>query len=129
MEGLLPMVFKAIKRNRSRRKYRCLSSGAAESYMSISEDYYVEPGPHTMSMMMRTTSACSMPQIQKMKAHRRHKSVGDYAFGMSTPETIHNTIRDDGYDDVGVRVGNKKAQLVRFSSRRFRMFSCVGGSN
>ena len=138
MEGLLPMVYKAIKRNRTRQKYECLSSGAAQSHTSISEEYYVEPGPTYMmnmnmnlnsntntNMLMRSTSSYStqsMPQTQKTKDHRRHKSLGEYAFGMSTPEIL-NTTRHDDDDDFG----NKKAKLVRFRSHRFRMFSCVGG--
>ncbi|XP_057527410.1 uncharacterized protein LOC130806378 isoform X1 [Amaranthus tricolor] len=32
MEGLIPMVFRAIKRNKIRSQYRCLSVGATQTY-------------------------------------------------------------------------------------------------
>lgn len=32
MEGILPMVFRIIKKHKNRRKYHCLSSGAAIRY-------------------------------------------------------------------------------------------------
>jgi hypothetical protein len=36
MEGLLPLIFRAIRKTKSRRKYKCLSSGAALHY----NDFY-----------------------------------------------------------------------------------------
>ncbi|KAG2722359.1 hypothetical protein I3760_02G124900 [Carya illinoinensis] len=109
MEGLIPMVYKAIKRNRVRRKYRCLSSGDAQSYNIA--DFYINDQSHVYTL----------PSTQKIggglhierNGHRRHSSVGDYGVGFSPPE--------------GKRMESAPAPkgLVRFRSHR--LFSCVTG--
>ncbi|KAJ7957143.1 RNA-binding protein [Quillaja saponaria] len=83
MEGLIPMVYRAIKKNKTRRKYRCLSTGAAQSYSNI-DDFHSEN---------------RSPQKQKVSdfhpeknGHRRYKSVGDYGFGSSTPDKKHGVL-------------------------------------
>ncbi|KAG6664904.1 hypothetical protein CIPAW_02G125200 [Carya illinoinensis] len=88
MEGLIPMVYKAIKRNRVRRKYRCLSSGDAQSYNIA--DFYINDQSHVYTL----------PSTQKIggglhierNGHRRHSSVGDYGVGFSPPEDLFDSI-------------------------------------
>ncbi|GFY81261.1 hypothetical protein Acr_01g0010700 [Actinidia rufa] len=102
MEGLLPMVYKTLKKNKTRRKYECLSSGAAQAY-NISDFYaqgYMNPEPQKNG----TINGGFHVESTNGHHHRRHKSF-------SVPE-----------DDVMV----KPKQLVRFRSHR--LFSCVTGA-
>lgn len=41
MEGLLPLVYRAIKKRRTRREYQCLSSGAALRYNINMSEFYL----------------------------------------------------------------------------------------
>ncbi|AES72978.1 uncharacterized protein [Medicago truncatula] len=99
MEGLLPLVYKAIKKNRTRRQYEVISLG----------------GSYNISM------AEIHPQTQQPASddynigHRRHKSVGD-SFG--------NGFQFHDQTTTGSVSPSKK--LVRFSSHR--MFSCIKGA-
>ncbi|KAL2347120.1 hypothetical protein Fmac_001120 [Flemingia macrophylla] len=72
MEGLLPLVFKAIKKNRSRRHYECLSSGIsmAEMYPQTQTHNHI---PHTHNQ-----------DHHHKLGHRRYKSVEDF----QPPNTI-----------------------------------------
>ncbi|EEF29037.1 uncharacterized protein LOC8261699 [Ricinus communis] len=111
MEGLLPLVYKAIKRNRTRRQYECLSSGAAfaynpaDFYISDAETTYTKPS----SIIMEKNNAGT----GRSKLHRRsYSSVEDLSVtGSSRRRT------------AGASPPRK--QLVRFRSQR--MFSCVTG--
>ncbi|KAK2641624.1 hypothetical protein Ddye_023387 [Dipteronia dyeriana] len=104
MEGLIPMVFKAIKKNKTRRQYECLSSGASQSYNIA--DFYVN-----------TTTRHSADKVEERYAtpHRRHKSVGDFYVGYSSSA-----------NGGGVGSPPVPQKLVRFRSQR--MFSCVTGA-
>lgn len=125
MEGLIPLVCRAIKRNKTRRRYECLSSGggggggAALNYEGAFDSC---AGDQTQRL---SWTAATQQKIAggvhgdgyKPRLHRRYNSVGDY--------------------DSGLWRGNDKAegrrpppppprhQLVRFGSHR--MFSCVTG--
>ncbi|KAL5782062.1 hypothetical protein ACOSP7_007091 [Xanthoceras sorbifolium] len=99
MEGLIPMVFKAIKKNRTRRQYECLSSDASRSYNIA--DFYVNGQNH---VYMNTHSAEKVEE--RYSHHQRHKSVGDLYVGGSPPLV--------------------QKKLVRFRSQR--MFSCITGT-
>lgn len=117
MEGLIPMVYRAIKRTRTRSRYECLSSGAAQTY-NITDFYvsnYGTPEPHLYpagdcnSVGGRTVGRFGY-------GHRRYNSVGDLSFSRN----------DHEFDR---RIGPKQQQqkqLVRFRSHR--MFSCITGA-
>ena len=47
MEGLLPLVYRAIKKRKTRKQYQCLSSGAALSHNLNVSDYYYTQQPST----------------------------------------------------------------------------------
>ncbi|KAK7369582.1 hypothetical protein VNO80_11623 [Phaseolus coccineus] len=47
MEGLLPLVFRAIKKRKTRKQYQCLSSGAALTHDMNVPDYYYMQEPST----------------------------------------------------------------------------------
>ncbi|XP_059633208.1 uncharacterized protein LOC132275985 [Cornus florida] len=103
MEGLIPIIFRTIKRTKTRRSYECLSSGTAQSY-NIADFYdtgthghmYVAPPPEKMASFHAEGNGGT---------HRRHKSLGD---GLSPEHMV------------------KSKQMVRFRSHR--MFSCVTGA-
>ncbi|KAK6138611.1 hypothetical protein DH2020_027636 [Rehmannia glutinosa] len=112
MEGLLPMVYKSLKKNKTRRQYQCLSSSSAvpithtyniADFYIKKDDRYVIPGPDKVS-------AHGGPAH-----HRRYNSVcvggsGGRGFGLEEEEVD----------------AKPKQQLVRFRSHR--MFSCVTGA-
>ena len=114
MEGLLPMMYKAIKNSRRRSRYECLSSGAPRSF----DDAYV--AADTASRPQLWTQKSSQPPMHEMSGHhRRHRSMGEYAFGTKYD-------RGDDRDSANYQ---KEARLMRFKSQRSfraRMFSCVG---
>lgn len=107
MEGLIPMVCKAIKKKTTRRQYECLSSGAAQSYNM--KDFYI-------GQCDTVTDLSFKPSIEKNKAerkgHRRYRSVEDLSAGFSSVTTA--------------AASPPQKQLVRFRSHR--MFSCVMGT-
>ncbi|KAL5583586.1 hypothetical protein UlMin_016028 [Ulmus minor] len=104
MEGLIPMMFKAVKKRRIRRQYSSLSAEGARSYNIA--DFYMSD-----SYMAASTPSPSHFTDNNMigrAAHRRHKSMGDYSMTIAAAPPKH-----------------KKPTLVRFTSHR--MFSCIGG--
>ncbi|XP_028102813.1 uncharacterized protein LOC114302051 [Camellia sinensis] len=128
MEGLIPMVYKALKKKTTRRQYKCLSSGAAQTYNNnISVDFYAQQGYKSYQLEMASSIGGGGGDVELMASsngrhhhHRRHKSsIGDYSTGFSAaPEDT---------DTDTVVLHNKQPQpkpkLVRFRSHRF--FSCV----
>lgn len=117
MEGLIPMVYRAIKKHKVRSHYECLSSGAAQTY-NISDFhltgsqtqarhlYLTPPPPHA------TTDAT--PREIRGGHRRSHSMAGDFSFG-----------RRYELDDQDER-RPRKQQLVRFRSTR--VLSCLTGS-
>ncbi|XP_010559044.1 PREDICTED: uncharacterized protein LOC104827561 [Tarenaya hassleriana] len=107
MEGLLPMAFKAIKRSRTRRRYECLSAGAAQSFDADDWKTHFAEYP-TADRSIETNGG---------RAHRHRRwSVGDIS-SFSCQEERH-----DG-DVTGDRTSPRPGQLVRFRSHR--LFSCL----
>ncbi|KAL5075025.1 hypothetical protein RYX36_014009 [Vicia faba] len=101
MEGLLPLVLKAVKKNRTRRQYECLSS--ATYNISMSEIYPQNQPLHHHNQI---------PNSDKNIGHRRCKTVGN---GFQFPEQILS-------GSVSVSPPKK---LDR--PRSHRMFSCLTG--
>lgn len=108
MEGLIPMMFRAIQKNRTRRQYECLSSGASETYNIA--DFYAN-GQNPPVYMNTYAAEEAEDKYTASCRHRRHNSVGgdmyknDHFVGSSSPVP---------------------RKLVRFRSQR--MFSCVTGA-
>lgn len=121
MDGLLPMVFKAIKKSKTRRRYECLSSGTAQGYNVA--DFYGGYDNNSSVLNMTHTNSAEKKKIteEKYSAHRRHKSVGDFYVGYGGSGGGY----DGGYG--GGSPPPKQKQLVRFRSNR--MFSCVTGAS
>ncbi|KAK9664947.1 hypothetical protein RND81_14G079200 [Saponaria officinalis] len=107
MEGLIPMVYKAIKRNNIRRQYRCLSTGVSQSYDKLLYDH-VDETRHVDNHDV---------EEGKKKGHRRFGSMGDYEM-----KSGYN-LNYDGYE--GNNNSNPPRQLKRYTSHR--MFSCITG--
>ncbi|GFP87152.1 hypothetical protein PHJA_000858900 [Phtheirospermum japonicum] len=101
MEGLIPMVYKSLKKNKKRQTYECFSSGAAQTYDFY--DYFNREQQHVMA-------ADSVPGLRGAH-HRRYNSVD-----MGRQRSFAS---EDG--DV-----YKPKQLARFRSQR--MFSCATGA-
>ncbi|KAF3451096.1 hypothetical protein FNV43_RR07185 [Rhamnella rubrinervis] len=143
MEGLIPMVFKAIKKNRTRRQYRCLSSSSSAAAAQIGyniSDFYVDSSSATSTssvnhhhhhVFMSTSSTTATETIGGFagSGHRRYKSVGggggheDFGFGFSSKPNHPN----HHHQDVSATPSSTPKQLlVRFTS--LRMFSCVSAA-
>ena len=121
MEGLLPMVYKSIKKNITRRQYEHLSSGVAQSYnisdFNVSSNNYGGLIMNYSSSPMLTTTTTTKTTTQS--SLRRHNSVNEYAFGSFSMQER---------DMSGATTAPKRARLVRFTSHRMFMFSCVGSA-
>lgn len=119
MEGLIPMVCKAIKRSNGRRRYRCLSSGAVaqpHDRPDLNPDVIVGDGRH----------GYMTPQYhvkERNGGHSRFKSYG------GSPASLEE-YKGNNKDDEGVCRGqhhSSKQKLVRFRSQQQRTFSCMTG--
>ncbi|KAI3430139.1 uncharacterized protein J3R85_008153 [Psidium guajava] len=107
MEGLIPTLCKAIKRSNSRRRYRCLSSGAAVQTWDrpdFNPDVvFGDRPPHVYK-----TPVCR--DKERNGGHSRFKSYG------ASPASLEE------YEGK-----NSKQKLVRFRSQQQKTFSCMAG--
>ncbi|KAK4354847.1 hypothetical protein RND71_027041 [Anisodus tanguticus] len=114
MEGLIPLVYKTIKRSKTRRRYECLSFGAANTYNI--ENFYPNNGYINSSKEFEMSSVNDQKVVggggqAENNCHRRTQSVHvGYTGGVSLEDSTPA----------------KDKQLVKFRSHR-RMFSCVTG--
>ncbi|CAN8254176.1 unnamed protein product [Cochlearia groenlandica] len=126
MDGLIPMAFKAMKKNRTRRRYECLSSSAAAAAAKDShEDYDSFPfstkSDHSV-VVSRRSSSRDHQDIKNGGAlahHRRGWSVEDFS-SISCREGRNGV--NGGGGGIGVSP-SRRGQLVR--NRSHRLFSCV----
>ncbi|XVE76663.1 hypothetical protein DITRI_Ditri12bG0192100 [Diplodiscus trichospermus] len=116
MEGLIPLVYKTLMKNKTRRRYECLSSGAAQS-CNIS-DFYVNGQSHS-HLYIRPNSTGEKINIatERNGRHRRHMSMGD--FSMQAYSSV-DAMKSGASPTPAV------PKLKRFRSHR--MFSCVTGA-
>ncbi|CAI9777070.1 unnamed protein product [Fraxinus pennsylvanica] len=111
MEGLIPMVFKSIKKNGVRRQYKSLSSGATDKTHYNIADFYT----NDYSSYNKQYENGGLQQPEKISGFHadggagRHYSVD---FDHSAASELEDSV--------------KSKQLVRF--RSLGMFSCVTGA-
>ncbi|KAF8402433.1 hypothetical protein HHK36_013389 [Tetracentron sinense] len=111
MEGLIPIVYKAIKRNKTRRKYKCLSSGATQTY-NIPDFYITGHTPMTLTPPPPPPEKVSRFHGEGNN-HRRHKSVEEFSGGgFFSPE----------------KAPRLSKEAVGFRSHRMFSFSCINGA-
>uniref|UniRef100_A0A6M2EPF4 Uncharacterized protein n=1 Tax=Populus davidiana TaxID=266767 RepID=A0A6M2EPF4_9ROSI len=102
MEGLIPWIYKAFMKKKTRSQYECLSSGAARGY-NIS-DFYIHEAPKSE---LHLEPSMEKKTYQK-KGHQRYLSVhGDFSGGFSSPA---------GRSTTAASPQTKK--LARFRSQR-----------
>ncbi|XP_020233477.1 uncharacterized protein LOC109813661 [Cajanus cajan] len=113
MEGLLPLVYRAIKKRKTRRQYHCLSSGAA--LMNVPEFY---PQTQGHGYYVQEPSTNSMQKVVDHHAENigylRYNSAREFSNGLSSPQQRTCAARSPASD-----------QLVRFRSQK--LFSCLAG--
>ncbi|KAK9705951.1 hypothetical protein RND81_07G094600 [Saponaria officinalis] len=125
MEGLIPMLYKAIKKNNIRRKYRCLSTGHSKSYEfydHIDHEFRVVDDQKIYDNPMETRGGYDR---DRKKGHRRFGSTRD--LGVKINEDEFNNF-NYGYEykkEIGWCFSPPK-QLVK-RSKSHRMFSCIIG--
>ncbi|KAM7266248.1 hypothetical protein ACFE04_004145 [Oxalis oulophora] len=100
MDGLIPLVYKAITKRRTRQHYECLSSSGNSSRkaFNIEEDLY----PNGETYMTPPNSG-----------HRRHRSLVEFSDSRNDSRTTYYCSP------------TKPKKLGRLRSHR--MFSCVTG--
>ncbi|KAH1255242.1 hypothetical protein GmHk_04G011463 [Glycine max] len=117
MEGLLPLVYKAIKRNKTRRQYECLSSGTSLGYNISMPEMYPQTQDHVLQNQTHTQKMFHHPEEGHKVGHRRYNSVDDHF--------------NYGFQSAQMRTGvdapssNKLSLRVRSD---FSYFSSSGGS-
>lgn len=104
------MVYRSLKKSKTRRKYECLSSSKASTTYDIA-DFYVNDDlhhDHNYSGRISSTPASDVSGLRGAH-HRRFNSVGV-----------------DDRRSGGGGGGGAKQQLVRFRSHK--MLSCITGA-
>ncbi|MED6194180.1 hypothetical protein PIB30_026179 [Stylosanthes scabra] len=104
MEGLVPLVLRAIKKNKNRRQYECLGDPSSVTYNIAMAEIYHHQNHLTKSDV----------DLHHHHHHRRHKSVEDFGNGVVVSSSISSPPIP------------KQQQLLRLRSQR--MFSCITGS-
>ncbi|KAL1559226.1 hypothetical protein AAHA92_09591 [Salvia divinorum] len=115
MEGLIPLVYKSLKKSHTRRKYECLSSGAAAQPYNIA-DFYMKDDDRDREYIGRRGSTTPGPhdmQSGHREAHHRRCSSVVIEGGR-------------GFASDGSAPPTPKKQIVRFRSHR--MLSCITGA-
>ncbi|KAK4374219.1 hypothetical protein RND71_004896 [Anisodus tanguticus] len=114
MEGLIPLVYKTIKRSKTRRRYEYLSFGTANTY-NIGNFYpnngYIDSNKEYEMSSINDQKVAGGGSQAENNGHRRTQSLHVEYIGGVSPE-----------DSTPA----KDKQLVKFRSHR-RMFSCVTG--
>uniref|UniRef100_A0A1J3DIY0 Uncharacterized protein n=1 Tax=Noccaea caerulescens TaxID=107243 RepID=A0A1J3DIY0_NOCCA len=119
MDGLIPLAFKAMKKNRTRRRYECLSSSGGTTKESYDDsDFFPFSAKSDHSIVTRPSS--TFDHVEMNNRHRRGWSVGDFS-SMSSREG-----RRSGGEggDIGFSL-SRRGQLMR--NRSHKLFSCVSG--
>ncbi|KAK4788700.1 hypothetical protein SAY86_020019 [Trapa natans] len=116
MEGLIPIVFRAIKRTKTRSRYECLSSGAAQAYDvgDFRDRACLTPEIHRYAESGGKADDAATGR-RFSTGHRRYNSTGDF---MSSRD-VHN------FDGDIRQKQRQQQQLVRFRSHK--MVSCITG--
>lgn len=120
MEGFLPLVYKAIKKRKTRRQYQCLSSGAALSYNMNVAEFYPQTHDHGHGYNYMQEPSTSMQKVvdhddddTENIGYMRYNSVREF----SSPHHQQRTcVAHDSPDSK---------QLDRFGSQK--IFSCLAG--
>ncbi|KAJ0258486.1 hypothetical protein HA466_0072660 [Hirschfeldia incana] len=98
MDGLIPMAFRAVKKNLTRRRYECLSSSTATT-RDQSHDF------EEMNVNGHHRRRWSMGDFSSLSSSERKGSVGGATEKSCSPP--------------------REGQLVRYKSHR--LFSCISG--
>ncbi|KAL2248799.1 UNVERIFIED_CONTAM: hypothetical protein Sindi_2353600 [Sesamum indicum] len=106
MEGLIPMVYKSVKKNMTRRHYECLSSGAAAHTAYNIADHH----RYFNTKLEHINNDSGLHGAH----HRRYNSV----------HVVGRTALEEEAEKAAPPARPK--QLVRFRSHK--MFSCVTGA-
>ncbi|CAJ2676736.1 unnamed protein product [Trifolium pratense] len=113
MEGLLPLIFRAIRKNKSRRKYKCLSSGAALRYNDFypQNDHDQGYGNYSYNEEPNYISRVDDDDDQYAKKidFRRHDSVTEFSNGLycSPKHRTTRSVDSNGHMNYKARTGSR----------------------
>ncbi|XP_008801134.2 uncharacterized protein LOC103715326 [Phoenix dactylifera] len=134
MEGLIPLVYRAIKRKKTRRCYKCLSSGAAlfdYSEFNANGHMFMTPPPenhkHTSS---GTTAAFEMTEFNT-HVHRSMtpppEKLGGFTEGYSR-HWRHISVQEFPRESLSPEKRIEPPRLRKdFGVRSHRVFACIAG--
>ncbi|GMI96192.1 hypothetical protein HRI_003288500 [Hibiscus trionum] len=105
MEGLIPLVYRTLKKTKTRRQYECLSAGAPAQAYDIADFYVRSPGLNQSHFYMESSDNSVAEKSMGSCGHRRRMSTGDISDGMKI-------------------TGGSQAPA---GPKRFGMLSCVTG--
>lgn len=111
MEGLIPLVYRSLKKSHTRRKYECLSSGVTEAY-NIADFYVKDEGRYNLGTSGPGDDAAGRRAARHWRSGSMAVDGRDFAL-------------EGGGGGGGAPTPSKK-QLVRFRSHR--MLACITGA-
>ncbi|KAL3619869.1 hypothetical protein CASFOL_034781 [Castilleja foliolosa] len=109
MEGLIPMVYRSLKKNKKRRTYKCLSSGAAQTFDFCTKDDYDDHQHNYYLISKQQLVMANRVPGSRGPHHRRYNSVDMARLWSFASEDVY-----------------KPKQRERFRSRG--MLSCITGA-
>lgn len=134
MEGLIPLVYRAIRRKKTRSRYKYLSSGSAlfdNSEFDANGHLFMTPPPENRKHLSSATAAFEMtefnahvhrsmtPPPEKLggfteisNRHRRHIPVPEFPHEFLSPEK---------------RIEPPRSIRKDFGARSHRVFACFAG--
>ncbi|CAO2838315.1 unnamed protein product [Amaranthus hypochondriacus] len=121
MEGLIPMVFRAIKRNKIRSQYRCLSVGATQTYnlADFYDDHQIIHHDHDQN----GNKLYSTEMQPRGEGHRRRfSSAGE----MGINGGYNDNFESNGGVGRFTSPPNNNQIIKRYTSHK--MFSCITGA-
>ncbi|GFP80178.1 hypothetical protein PHJA_000161200 [Phtheirospermum japonicum] len=119
MDGLIPIVYKSLKRSKTRRQYQCLSpsSAAPITHTYNIADFYINENDHHHGYLSR--------KYDDQYVNRAPGLRGAHLRRFNSTHIDGGGARGFGLEEVDSSAAKSK-QLVRFRSHR--MFSCVPGA-
>ncbi|KAJ3678117.1 hypothetical protein LUZ60_001920 [Juncus effusus] len=114
MEGLIPFIYNAIKRKRSRMYYRSLSTGVARGFDTSDfhrgENLQRRSAEHEFGSFDEGKMVKYEPRDKQYQFHQRHRSMENFPGEDFSPD---------------IYGGPHKKEMRRLGS--LRIFSCSGG--
>nr|XP_010930311.1 uncharacterized protein LOC105051521 [Elaeis guineensis] len=133
MEGLIPLVYRAIKGKKTRRQYECLSSGAAlfnDSEFNANGRMFMTPPPKNNKHISSGIVALEMTEFDT-HVHRfmtpPPEKLGGFIEGNNRHQR-HISVQEFPHESLSPEKPIKPPRLRKdFGVRSHRVFACIAG--